>query len=229
MLLCHWAHHNCKIQSCVGRLRQSTKLINNPPPPTPLQASLVARIPLRASRASKAASGWPSPGAVSRLSAACNGYRPTTASTRKTTPLPCMVTSPRAPSKTMWGSAQTSARTNPSFRQQRSQDTQVRDLWCLNFNKAIFLLAKSAFSYSAYIGKWDHFWLVLTTSKDMCTSWPWKPEAATQFCSFLECWLIVFLWKFPNSLSVMFAFLRGLQRNCYKSWARHCVLRKHAW
>lgn len=95
----------------------------------------MARIPLRASRALRAASGWPSPGVVSHLSAACSGYRPTTASTRKTIPPPCTATSLRARSKTTWGNARTSARTNPSFRQRRLQDTQVQDLWYRNFKK----------------------------------------------------------------------------------------------
>lgn len=96
----------------------------------------MARIPSRASRALRAASGWPSPGVVSHLSAACSGYLPTTALTRKTIPPPCTATSLRARSKTTWGSARTSARTNPSFRQQRLQDTQVQDLWYRNFKKS---------------------------------------------------------------------------------------------
>lgn len=90
------------------------------------QVSSVARTPSRASRASRAVTDWPSHGAASLHSAACSEYRPTTASTRKTTPLPCMATSPRAPSKTMWGSAQTSARINPSSQRRHWQDTRVR-------------------------------------------------------------------------------------------------------
>lgn len=93
-----------------------------------LQVSWVARTHLRVLRASKAATDWPSPGAASLHSAACSGYRRTTASTQKTTPPLCTATSPRALSKTMWGSALISARINPSSQQQHWQDTQVRCL-----------------------------------------------------------------------------------------------------
>lgn len=89
------------------------------------QVSSEVKTPLRASIASKAATDWPSRGAASPHSTAFSGYRPTTASTRKTTPPLCMATNPRAPSKTTWGSAQTWARINPSSQQQHWQDTQV--------------------------------------------------------------------------------------------------------
>lgn len=86
----------------------------------------MARTPLRALRALRAVTDWPSHGAASLHSAACSGYLHMTALTQKTTPPPCTATSPKAPSKTMWGSAQTSARINLSSQQQHWQDTQVR-------------------------------------------------------------------------------------------------------
>lgn len=140
LLFSHWLQHSCKVTRGV-RLMQSIKWLKITRALF-LQASLVARIPSRASRALIAASGWPSPGVVSHLSAACSGYPPMTASTRKTIPPPCTATSLRARSKTTWGSARTSARTNPSFRQRRLQDTQVQDLWYYrNFKKTSFVAA----------------------------------------------------------------------------------------
>lgn len=102
----------------------------------PSQVSSVARTHLRALTALRAVTDWLSRGAASLHSAVCSGCLRTTASTRKTTPLPCTATSPRAPSKTTSGSAQISARINLSFQRRRWQDTQV---WCHSLYIIIFL------------------------------------------------------------------------------------------
>lgn len=105
----------------------------------PPQVSWAARTPSRASRASRAATGWPSRGAASRPSAACSGCRRTTASTPRTTPPPCTATSPKAPSRTTWGSARTSARTSRSSRRRRWRVTQVRATESVRQGRAVCL------------------------------------------------------------------------------------------
>ena len=70
-----------------------------------------------------------------------------TASTPRTTPAPCMDTSPREPSRTTSGSAQTSARTNLSSPPQHWQDTQVsRNEW----RKYRLQFGKCAINYNKY-------------------------------------------------------------------------------
>lgn len=74
-----------------------------------------ARTPSRALRATRAAIALPSRGAASHLSAACSVSPPMTALTLRTIRPPCPATSPRAPSRTMCGTAPTSTRTSQSF------------------------------------------------------------------------------------------------------------------
>lgn len=74
-----------------------------------------ARTPSRALRATRAAIALPNRGAASHLSAACSVSPPMTALTLRTTRPPCPATSPRAPSRTMCGTAPTSTRTSRSF------------------------------------------------------------------------------------------------------------------
>lgn len=105
--------------SCTGICGGFDSCLSPTPPPTPfpcpLQVSSGVRTPLRASRAMRAATGSPSPGAASPPSAACSASPPTTALTPRTTRPPYRATSPRAPSRIMCGTAPTSTRTSPSF------------------------------------------------------------------------------------------------------------------